>query len=56
MEEIILVEPWFKIDAKRFKHSLINCVKRWSLLFKKYLVDVVASSLSELDEFIKVSI
>ncbi|VDL18993.1 unnamed protein product [Hymenolepis diminuta] len=55
LEDTILVEPWFKINAKRFKQSLINCVKRWSLLFKKYLINFVANSLSDLDNFIKTS-
>ncbi|VDN98885.1 unnamed protein product [Rodentolepis nana] len=55
MEDTILVEPWFKIDAKRFKQSLINCVKRWSLLFKKYLVNFLETSLRDLDNFIKTS-
>lgn len=54
MEEVVLVERWFKINAKPFKHGLSNCVKRWSLLFKNYLIEFVTSSLSELDEFIKV--
>ncbi|VDM35615.1 unnamed protein product [Hydatigera taeniaeformis] len=55
MEEVVLVEPWFKINAKPFKQGLSNCVKRWSLLFKNYLVDFVTNSLSDLTEFIKSS-
>ncbi|VDK33899.1 unnamed protein product [Taenia asiatica] len=53
MEEVVLVEPWFKINAKPFKQGLSNCVKRWSLLFKNYLIEFVTNSLSDLDEFIK---
>ncbi|VDD79742.1 unnamed protein product [Mesocestoides corti] len=55
IEETILVDSWFKIDVKPFKHGLLNCIKRWSFMFKKYLMDFVTNSLSNLDDFIKTS-
>ncbi|KAL5106320.1 hypothetical protein TcWFU_007241 [Taenia crassiceps] len=53
MQEAVLVEPWFKINMKQFKQGLSNCVKRWSLLFKNYLVELVTNNLGNLNEFIK---
>ncbi|KAK2522722.1 Dnah9 [Columba livia] len=60
-EEVNLIEPisifqsWMKVDARPFKASLLNVIKRWSLVFKQHLMDHVMHSLSDLDEFIKTS-
>ncbi|XP_037265188.1 dynein heavy chain 9, axonemal [Falco rusticolus] len=58
-EEVNRIEPirifhsWMKVDARPFKASLLNVIKRWSLVFKQHLVDHVTHSLADLDEFIK---
>ncbi|XP_008933470.1 PREDICTED: dynein heavy chain 9, axonemal-like, partial [Merops nubicus] len=58
-EEVSRIEPsrifqgWMKVDARPFKASLLNVIKRWSLVFKQHLVDHVTHSLADLDEFIK---
>ncbi|CAF1217238.1 unnamed protein product [Didymodactylos carnosus] len=52
IDPIQIYDKWFKIDAKPFKQKLLNTVKRWSLLFKQYLIDHVTNSLNELEEFI----
>ncbi|XP_041076181.1 dynein heavy chain 17, axonemal-like [Polyodon spathula] len=44
---------WLQIDCKPFKHALLNVIKRWSLMFKKYLIDRVTNSLSDLQAFIE---
>uniref|UniRef100_A0A803Y768 AAA+ ATPase domain-containing protein n=1 Tax=Meleagris gallopavo TaxID=9103 RepID=A0A803Y768_MELGA len=60
-EEVNRIEPvsvfhsWMKVDARPFKASLLNVVKRWSLLFKQHLIDHVTHSLTDLEEFIKVA-
>ncbi|NXD73362.1 DYH9 protein, partial [Eolophus roseicapillus] len=58
-EEVNRIEPfsifhgWMKVDARPFKASLLNTIKRWSLVFKQHLVDHVTHSLADLEEFIK---
>ncbi|KAM4673740.1 dynein axonemal heavy chain 9 [Amazona ochrocephala] len=58
-EEVNHIEPfsifhgWMKVDARPFKASLLNTIKRWSLVFKQHLVDHVTHSLADLEEFIK---
>uniref|UniRef100_A0A8C3LGS3 Dynein axonemal heavy chain 9 n=1 Tax=Chrysolophus pictus TaxID=9089 RepID=A0A8C3LGS3_CHRPC len=60
-EEVNRIEPisvfhsWMKVDARPFKASLLNVAKRWSLLFKQHLIDHVTHSLTDLEEFIKVT-
>ncbi|MGH0132249.1 UNVERIFIED_CONTAM: hypothetical protein FKN15_049486 [Acipenser sinensis] len=44
---------WLQVDCKPFKHALLNVIKRWSLMFKKYLIDRVTNSLSDLQAFIE---
>ncbi|MGH0121561.1 UNVERIFIED_CONTAM: hypothetical protein FKN15_040688 [Acipenser sinensis] len=34
---------WLQVDCKPFKHALLNVIKRWSLMFKKYLIDRVTN-------------
>ncbi|CAL8088370.1 unnamed protein product [Calicophoron daubneyi] len=46
---------WFRVDSRKFKQSLINVIKRWSLMFKQHLIDHVTSSLEDLDKFIQVT-
>ncbi|NWI85455.1 DYH9 protein, partial [Pitta sordida] len=42
-----------RVDARPFKASLMNEIKRWSLVFKQHLLDHVTHSLAELEEFIQ---
>ncbi|XP_065503599.1 dynein axonemal heavy chain 9 [Caloenas nicobarica] len=53
IEPISVFQSWMKVDARPFKASLLNVIKRWSLVFKQHLMDHVMHSLSDLDEFIK---
>ncbi|XP_064890572.1 dynein axonemal heavy chain 9 isoform X3 [Columba livia] len=55
IEPISIFQSWMKVDARPFKASLLNVIKRWSLVFKQHLMDHVMHSLSDLDEFIKTS-
>ena len=48
------MDVWFRVDARPFKHALLNIVKRWSLMFKQHLIDHVTNSLSDLELFVKV--
>nr|XP_003818154.3 dynein axonemal heavy chain 9 isoform X2 [Pan paniscus] len=53
LEPIKVFDGWMKIDIRPFKASLLNIIKRWSLLFKQHLVDHVTHSLANLEAFIK---
>ena len=46
-------DDWFRISLKSFKQSLLNIIKKWSLMFKEHLIRHVETSLSGLQEFIK---
>lgn len=37
---------WLQVDCKPFKHALLNVIKRWSLMFKKCLIDQVTNGYS----------
>ncbi|KFQ91060.1 Dynein heavy chain 9, axonemal, partial [Nipponia nippon] len=53
IEPIRIFQSWMKVDARPFKASLLNVIKRWSLVFKQHLMDHVTHSLADLDEFIR---
>ncbi|KFW03432.1 Dynein heavy chain 9, axonemal, partial [Fulmarus glacialis] len=53
IEPISIFQGWMKVDARPFKASLLNVIKRWSLVFKQHLMDHVMHSLADLDDFIK---
>ena len=53
LNDITLIDKWFRIDGKPFKTGLLNTIKKWSYMFKQHLMDDVTNSLKELDEFIK---
>ncbi|NXO51687.1 DYH9 protein, partial [Aramus guarauna] len=53
IEPISIFQSWMKVDARPFKASLLNVIKRWSLVFKQHLMDHVTHSLADLDVFIK---
>ena len=44
---------WLRVDISPFRSTLLNCIKRWSYGFKKYLLDHVTDSLAELNTFIE---
>ncbi|XP_038180482.1 dynein heavy chain 9, axonemal [Arvicola amphibius] len=58
-DEVVSLEPtkvfdgWMQVDVRPFKASLLNTIKKWSLMFKQHLVDYVTNSLADLDAFIK---
>jgi dynein heavy chain len=47
------LDKWFRVDNRPFKAALLNIVKKWSYMFKQYLMEEITSSLTELDEFVK---
>ncbi|XP_072311900.1 dynein axonemal heavy chain 9 [Eucyclogobius newberryi] len=57
-EEIQGLQPvhvflgWLRVDARSMKTTLLNIVKKWSLMFKQHLMAHVTHSLSELEQFI----
>ncbi|XP_036884188.1 dynein heavy chain 9, axonemal isoform X2 [Sturnira hondurensis] len=53
LEPMKVFDHWMRIDVRPFKASLLNLIKRWSLLFKQHLVDYVTNSLADLEMFIK---
>ncbi|KAF0298100.1 Dynein beta chain, ciliary [Amphibalanus amphitrite] len=55
VEPVVTFDTWFRLDCKPFKAALLNTIKRWSLLFKQYLIDHVTNSLQGLADFITVT-
>uniref|UniRef100_A0A8D2LWB0 Dynein axonemal heavy chain 11 n=1 Tax=Varanus komodoensis TaxID=61221 RepID=A0A8D2LWB0_VARKO len=55
LEDFKIFEGWLKVDMKPFKISLLNVIKKWSWLFKEYLLRFVIDSLADLEEFIKIT-
>ncbi|KAM7123899.1 LOW QUALITY PROTEIN: dynein axonemal heavy chain 11 [Ciconia maguari] len=55
LEDSKIFESWFKVDTNPFKMSLLNIIKKWSRMFKEYLLRFVIVSLTDLEEFIKVT-
>jgi dynein heavy chain len=53
LDDVTLIDKWFRVDGKPFKTSLLNTIKKWSYMFKQHLMDDVTNSLKELDDFIK---
>ncbi|XP_062330264.1 dynein axonemal heavy chain 17-like [Osmerus eperlanus] len=53
LENSNLLQGWLQIDLRPFKHALLHTIKRWSFMFKHYLIDRVTNSLKDLDGFIK---
>ena len=43
VEPVVTFDTWFRLDCKPFKAALLNTIKRWSLLFKQYLIDHVTN-------------
>ncbi|XP_051731342.1 dynein axonemal heavy chain 9-like isoform X1 [Ctenopharyngodon idella] len=55
LDPIHVFEGWMRVDAHAFKCALLNVIKKWSSMFKKHLIDHVTNSLSDLEEFIRVT-
>ncbi|XP_015211854.2 dynein axonemal heavy chain 17 [Lepisosteus oculatus] len=53
LENSKVLDGWLRIDCRPFKQALLNTIKRWSLMFKQYLIKRVTNSLSDLESFIK---
>ncbi|XP_016013564.2 dynein heavy chain 9, axonemal isoform X3 [Rousettus aegyptiacus] len=53
LDPIKVFDNWMKVDVRPFKASLLNIIKRWSLMFKQHLIDYVTNSLADLEMFIK---
>ncbi|XP_043931285.1 dynein axonemal heavy chain 11-like [Protopterus annectens] len=51
-EDKKIFDGWFQVDIKPFKFSLMTVIKRWSWMFKEYLLKHVVCSVSELENFI----
>lgn len=45
LDDVCLFDKWFRIDMKPFKVILLNTVKKWSYMFKHYLLDDVTDRL-----------
>ncbi|XP_052825334.1 dynein beta chain, ciliary isoform X1 [Octopus bimaculoides] len=55
IKKIMIFDNWFRVDIRPFKYGLLNIIKKWSFMFKQYLIDHVINSLNELEEFIEVA-
>ena len=53
IDNLKILQHWFRVDIKPFKQSLLTCIKRWSYAFKKHLLEHVVKSLSDLNDFIE---
>ncbi|XP_066120408.1 dynein axonemal heavy chain 9 [Saccopteryx bilineata] len=55
LEPTKVLDSWLRVDVRPLKASLMNVIKKWSLMFKQHLVDYVTYSLADLEDFIKKS-
>nr|XP_056713421.1 dynein axonemal heavy chain 11 [Euleptes europaea] len=55
LEDFRIFEGWLKMDMKPFLICLLNIIKKWSWMFKEYLLRFVIDSLTDLEEFIKMT-
>lgn len=51
----VVVDAWFRIDARPLKQSLNVVVKKWSYALTKHLSDETVSSLNEVNRFVKLN-
>ena len=49
VEPVVTLDTWLRLDCKPFKVALLNTIRRWSLLFKQYLVDHVTNRSAALE-------
>ncbi|CAK8683563.1 unnamed protein product [Clavelina lepadiformis] len=50
-----IFSSWFRVDIRPFQQALLNIIKRWSYMFKEYLLTHVVESLQDLEDFINVT-
>ena len=50
---IYFLKKWFRVDMKPFKTAFLNAIKRWSMTFKKHLLERVVNNLADLSSFIE---
>lgn len=43
LEPVQVFDSWMRVDLRPFKASLLNIIKKWSLMFKQHLVDHVTN-------------
>uniref|UniRef100_H2Y9A0 Dynein axonemal heavy chain 11 n=1 Tax=Ciona savignyi TaxID=51511 RepID=H2Y9A0_CIOSA len=55
LPEYKVFSSWFRVDIRPFQQALLNIIKRWSFMFKEYLMTHVSSILQELEEFVEVT-
>merc|ERR1712203_1149653 len=53
MEHSKCWQKWFRVDLKPFKTAFLNAIKRWSMTFKKHLLERVVNNLADLNSFIE---
>nr|XP_018673081.1 dynein beta chain, ciliary [Ciona intestinalis] len=53
LTEYKVFSSWFRVDIRPFQQALLNIIKRWSYMFKDYLMTHVIESLQELEDFIE---
>uniref|UniRef100_H0XMD8 Dynein axonemal heavy chain 17 n=1 Tax=Otolemur garnettii TaxID=30611 RepID=H0XMD8_OTOGA len=46
---------WLQCDCRPFKQALLSTIRRWSLMFKRHLINHVINSLADLESFMKVA-
>jgi len=47
IDPIQVYDKWFRIDARPFKQTLLNTVKKWSFMFKHWLIEHVTNRFEE---------
>ncbi|KAM9424094.1 dynein axonemal heavy chain 9 isoform 2-T2 [Pholidichthys leucotaenia] len=52
LESVHVFHGWMRVDGRSLKSALINIVKKWSFMFKEYLINFVTNSLSDLEKFV----
>ncbi|XP_024861684.2 dynein heavy chain 9, axonemal isoform X1 [Kryptolebias marmoratus] len=55
LQAVHVFHGWMRVDGSRMKSALLNIIKKWSLMFKQHLTDLVTNSLSDLARFIVVT-
>ncbi|CAG5911397.1 unnamed protein product [Menidia menidia] len=52
LEVVHVFHGWMRVDGRSMKRALLNIIKKWSLMFKQHLIDLVTNSLSDLENFV----
>lgn len=43
LQPVYVFDGWMRVDARAFKCTLLNIIKKWSLMFKQHLIDHVTN-------------